>query len=183
MKTSGIRQIAERYVRALFEIAREPALRDQVEQDLDALQNAIEKSDDLQRVLHSPLLTRSQQAKAITAVLAAMNANAATQKFVALLAQQKRLDILPQVIALFSEWAAAARGEIKAEIISAAPLKKDDIAALSGSLGKAYGKKVIVDVKQDPQLLGGMIVKVGSQQLDGSLNGKLRRLKIALQAA
>lgn len=180
MKNSGAKQIAERYVKALFDVSEK--VRPAVEKDLVRLEAALAESKELRDLLSNPLLTRAEQAKAMDALLAAMKANAVTRQFVALLAKQKRLNLLPEIVALFAQWAAYARGEMKAEVISAVPLKSADVKLITERLSKTYGKSVIVESRQDPELLGGIVVNIGSVRLDSSLSGKLRRLRNLLAA-
>jgi len=181
VKASGSKQIAQRYVKALFDVGAKSQAA--VEKDLGVLQTVLAESEEFQALLSNPLLTRAQQAKAADAVLAKIKADKVTRQFVALLARQKRLNLLPEIIALYQDWATTARGEMKAEIISAAPLKSADIAAISAQLGKTYGKKILVETREDPELLGGIVIKIGSLQLDSSLAGKLTRLTNKLKAA
>ncbi len=181
MKTSGSRQIAERYVRALFDASGKS--RAAVEKDLLTLRDALEGSKDLRGLLTNPLLTRGQQAQTMNEVLAALKAHATTKQFIALLAKQKRLAILPQIIAIFMEEAARERGEMSAKLVAASPVTAADAKAISGALSKMSGKKILLETEQNPELLGGLIVKIGSTQLDASLSGKLRRLKNILKAA
>jgi F-type H+-transporting ATPase subunit delta len=181
LKTSA-HQIAERYVRALFEVATDDAARAQVEKDLAVL-GAFFSDKSLAKVILNPLLTRAQQASAMKAVLDKIKAHKITAQFVALLAARKRLSILPEISDIFSELAATSRGELKARITSTATLAAKDIESLSTRLSKAYGKKVMLETHQDAGLLGGLIIKIGSVQLDASLAGKLNRLSLALKAA
>ncbi len=183
MKKAGYRQIAERYVKALYDIASEAKARDAVEKDLGVLATLINESDELAALLVNPLLTRDQQAKAMEPVLAAIKAHAITKQFIATLAAQKRLPILADVARIFAQRAAEARGEIKAEAISAHALSLKDVAIITERLSKAYGRKVTLETSEDPELLGGVVLRIGSQQLDASFAGKLNRLKNKLKAA
>lgn len=183
MKTSGSKRIAERYVRALFDVADEASAVAKVEKDLAALGHALEESEDLQRFLTNPLLSRETQSEAMEAILAKMKATPLTKQFILMLANQKRLPLLPQIAALFIEWTASARGEINGELVSAGELSDKEVKLVETRLTKAYGKKVNLATREDAALLGGVVVKIGSQQLDSSLAGKIARLKIALQAA
>lgn len=181
MKTSGAKKIAERYVRALFDVSGKAQAA--VEKDLKALQAALASSRELAGLLSNPLLTRVQQAEAMDAVLSAVKADKMTRQFVALLARQKRLSLLPEIIAIYMHEAATRRGEMKAQLVSAVPLKDADVAKIGERLSKTYGKKIILETRQDPELLGGVVINIGSLQLDSSLSGKLRRLKNTLKAA
>jgi len=183
VKKSGAKRIAERYVKALFDVAQSSNALDVVEKDLNALGKALEDSADFQHFLTNPLLSHASRAEAMLEILEKMRVNQLSRQFIGMLIHQKRLGILPEIIALFSEWASSARGELRGELIAAAPLKPYDIEMVGQRLGKAYGKKIKLNVRQDPALLGGVVVKIGSVQFDGSLAGKMRRLKIALQVA
>jgi len=177
------KRIAERYVKALFEVAQETAAIAAVERDLNALGELLMQSDDFQHFLVNPLLSAQAKSEAMITILAKMGAHPLTDQFVGMLIRGKRLAILPEVITLFGEWASDARGELRGEVIAATTMKSKEIEAVGQRLGKAYGKTMKLQVRQDPALLGGVVVKIGSLELDGSLAGKMRRLKIALQAA
>ncbi len=183
MKTSGSKRIAERYVKALFEVATATSSVEKVESDLSALGAALDSSPEFRDFLENPLLSNAQRAQAMLAILEKISANPLTRQFIGMVVKQKRLAILPAIIEEFANAAATARGELTAEITAATPLKDKEIAAISDRLSKAYGRKMRLEVKQDPSLLGGVIVKIGSQQLDSSLSGKMRRLKNTLKAA
>lgn len=183
MTTSGSRRIAERYVKALFDVAQVSKALDAVEKDMMALGKVLAESEEMRQFLVNPLVPRDHQADVMVSIIAKMQGHEITRQFLAMLARQKRLSILPDIIELFAEWVATARGQIKAEIVSAAPLPAKELALVSERIGKAYGKQVKLEVRQDPALLGGLIVKVGSKQLDSSLAGKLARLKMELKAA
>jgi F-type H+-transporting ATPase subunit delta len=182
MKT-GAKRIASRYVKALFDVAKSASSVEAVEKNLASLKNALEESADFRHFLTNPLLSRSAQADVMKAMLAKMKAHKVTSQFMAALAQHRRLPILPEIINLFAETAQAARGEMSAELIAAGALKSKEVDMVSERLSKIYGKTVTLDVRQDKNLLGGVMIKVGSVQLDGSLAGKLNRLGLALKIA
>ena len=117
------------------------------------------------------------------AVLDKLKSSQLTRQFIGMVLQQKRLSVLPQIIAEFARMASEARGELTADVITAAPLNDKQEAALAQRLGKAYGRTVRLNASHDPSLIGGMVVRIGSQQLDSSLSGKLRRLGQSLRAA
>ena len=183
MKTSGSKSIAERYINALFEVAKFTSAEGDVEADFASLGKALQESPEFQHFLVNPLLTTSQRAGAMLAILDKIKASQLTRQFIGMVLRQKRLAILPALIEEFSRVAASARGELDAEIITAAPLQDKEIKAVSDRLSKAYGRKLRLNVKEDPSLLGGVILRIGSQQLDSSLAGKMRRLKNSLKAA
>ena len=179
----GSKRIAERYVKALFDVAQPAGALDAVAKDLRALTVAIGQSTELQSVLSNPLLARDSQADAFLAIARHMKAHELVHRFVALLAHQKRLPLLPLISELFDARLAHERGELQGELIAATPLSSKEVEQIGERLSKAYGRKITLDVRQDASLLGGMIIKIGSLQLDGSVAGKMHRLKRQLQAA
>lgn len=183
MKTSGSKRVAERYVKALFEVVVADKATDLVEKDLLSLDAACKESKEFRHFLTNPLLSSDVRAQTMLAILAKMQVHQLTRQFIGMLIRQKRLGILPEIVALFADWASRARGELKGEVIAAAPLKSKEIKMITDSLSKAYDRTMVLSLKEQPDLLGGVVVKIGSLQLDSSLAGKMRRLKIALQAA
>jgi len=183
VKTSGLRKLSERYVKALFDVAAEAKAVAEVEKDLLALAKVARGSKEFAGFLTNPLLSREQQASLMEAMLSNIGAHAITQKFAGLLARQKRLPALCEIAELFSEAAAKSRGEISAEIISANELKVAEANAIADKLSKAYGQKITVKTRVNPELLGGLVVRIGSKQFDGSVSGKLQRLKNSLKVA
>lgn len=183
MKTSGSRKIAERYVSALFDTAIAAHALDTVERDLRTLGELLEENQDMRDFLHNPLLTRAAQAQILTPLLAALGTHTITAQFLRVLAQRKRLDILADIIALFLTQAAQARGELAARLVSAQKLSAADAKAVAATLSKAFNKKILLSTGVNASLLGGMVINIGSTQLDASLSGKLNRLKAAMKAA
>lgn len=170
-------------MKALFDKSSQAKSLAAVEKDLAELGVMIEQSEELRDALSNPLLSRQAAQSAMKALLSKMGAHADTQQFVALLARNKRLVLLPQIIEMFAEQAALARGEMAASVASPKPLSEKEMAALAQSLSKACGRKVILRQRIDASLLGGLVVRIGSQQFDASLAGKLERLRNNLKVA
>lgn len=183
MKNSGFKKIAERYVTALFAVATAENSIADVEKDLAALAALLAESSDFRAFLHNPLLNRNAQVEIAGVVLKTLGVHDITQKFIALLANHKRLELLAEVIQLFLEKAMISRGELAAELVSAAVLSDAQAAPIADKLSKAYNKKITLKLRADASLLGGAIINIGSTQLDGSLAGKLNRLQLSLKAA
>lgn len=181
MKTTGSRKIAERYVKALFDAGA--GASGAVEKDLDALARVFAESAEFRALVDNPLLSRDQQEKAMGVVLAKLKVDKITPPFIALLARRKRLALLPEIAAIYKEWAMRARGEMKATLVSASPLKDTDIQVIGTQLAKTYGKKILLEMHENPDLLGGLVLHIGGRQLDGSLAGKLNRLRNKLKTA
>lgn len=173
--------IAERYAAALFELAEQQNALDQVAGDLKILREMTAASEDLVRLLRSPVIGRDAQVKAMTALAAKAGFHDLTTRFLGLVAKNRRLFTLPGMIAAYLTRLAAKRGEVTAQVFSAVALTEKQRAALNDTLKQAVGKDVDVDVVVDPGLLGGLIVKVGSRMIDNSLRTKLQHLQLVMK--
>ncbi len=183
MENSGGIQasLAGRYATALFELARDGKQLDAVGRSLDSLRAAIAESADFKALTTSPLISRSESEKAVAAAARAMALDPLTTNFLGVLAKNRRLAALGGMIRAFGQLAAAHRGETSAEVTSAHPLSDDQVDALKANLKSRVGRDVNVDLKVDPAILGGLIVKVGSQMIDGSIRTKLNTAAEAMK--
>jgi len=170
-----------RYALALLDLADEKKQLDQVAEDLRGLKALLEESDDLRRMVRSPIITREQQAAAVTAVAARLGVSDLTRRFVLVVAQNRRLFALDSMIDAYLAELARRRGEVQAEVIAARALSDAQLQALDETLRGIVGGKVDIDVAVDPSLIGGLIVKVGSRMIDNSLRTKLQRLQLAMK--
>ena len=170
-----------RYAIALFEIAKEAKSLAAIEADLDSLQGALDSSADLRDVVSSPLLSREDQGKAMRALTDKMGLGADAANTVALMAENRRLYVLPEMISQVKALAADDRGEVSAEVTAAKALTEKQSTALAAALKKSVGKDVNVNVTVDKDLIGGLIVKVGSAMVDSSLRSKLNNLQNAMK--
>jgi F-type H+-transporting ATPase subunit delta len=175
--------LAGRYATALFELATEAKALDAIASDLSRLKALIDGSADLARLVRSPIFSREEQGRAMDAVLARLNVNPLTKNFVGLLAEKRRLFALTGIVAAFDKLVAHQRGEMTAEVTSAQALKPEQRTALMGTLKDAMKRDVRLTERVDPTLLGGLIVKVGSRQIDSTLKSKLVRLERAMRGA
>lgn len=173
--------VAGRYAGALFDLAKEQGIIPQVEADLGKFQGLMQESADLVRMIRSPVFAADEQARAIAAVAAKAGIGGITANFLGLLARNRRLFAVDDVIKAFKTLAARARGEAHAEVTSAMPLSEAQLAALKDTLKASVGKDVQLDARVDPSLLGGLVVKLGSRMIDSSLKTKLAGLKSALR--
>ena len=172
---------AGRYATALFEIAKDADTVAAVEADLDSLQTALDDSADLQGLISSPIHSRDSQAGVLATICAKMELGSMVSNTVALLAANRRLFVLSDMISQVKALAADDRGEINAEVKSAKKLTEAQSKALAASLKKSIGKDVKVNVTVDENLIGGLIVKVGSVMVDSSLRSKLNNLQNAMK--
>ena len=178
---SVLTQIARPYASALFDIANSSNSIPQVEAGLNAIASLANDSQDFSRFLRSPVINTDQKATAIQAILSKANADKTVTNFVSVVARNGRLFALPAIITAFRERAAQARGEITADVTSAVALSAAEVASLADTLKAKIGKSVTLNQHVDPSLIGGLVVKVGSQMIDSSLKTKLTAMKIAMK--
>ncbi|MUO79558.1 F0F1 ATP synthase subunit delta [Agrobacterium vitis] len=181
MSGQPVSAVAERYASSLFELAREADSVDAVAGDLNRFQAMIDESVDLQRLVTSPAFTSEQQASAIAALCDKAEIGGLVGNFLKLVTANRRLFAVPGMIAAFRIIAARHRGELAADVTSAHALTPAQETELKEALKSATGKTVTMFVTVDPSLLGGLIVKIGSRQIDTSLRTKLSTLKLALK--
>lgn len=173
--------LSGRYAIALFELAREAKTIDTVESSLGALREALEQSAEFKALTDSPLVSRKQAMAAVAATAETMGLDPITARFLGVLAENRRLAQLPAIIRAFRQLAARHRGETTAEVISAHPLTDDQVAELKQQLRTRVGRDVTVDLSVDPALLGGLVVKIGSQMIDSSIKTRLNSLAHAMK--
>lgn len=181
--SSGVSGVAGRYAAALFELAEEQKKLDEVASDLAGIRSLLADSADLRRLVASPVISRDEQGRALTAVLQKAGVSQLTQQFVGVVARNRRLFALDGMCVAYRDLLAGRRGEVTAEVTTAQPLSDTQRSALETELRAAMGSKVSLDARVDASLLGGMIVKVGSRMVDSSLRTKLQRLELALKGA
>jgi F-type H+-transporting ATPase subunit delta len=180
-KNSEISGVAERYARALFDLALEENAIDATEQDLGRVDAIMNESEDFMRLVKSPVFTADEQLAALSAILDKAEVTGIVGNFVRVVTSNRRLFSLPGIITAFRNILTVHRGEQVAVVTSAQPLGDDDLTALKASLKGALGKDIAIDAKVDADILGGLVVKVGSQMVDSSVRTKLNSLKIALK--
>ena len=183
METSGGIQasLAGRYATALFGLARDEQQIDAVTRSLDSLEAALAESTDFRALVSSPLIGRADSARAIGALTPSLGLDPITAKFVGVLARNGRLRELKNVIRAVRQLALGHRGETSAEVTSAHPLNDRQIAELRANLRSRIGRDVTIDAQVDPSLLGGIVVRLGSQMIDASIRTKLNTLAYAMK--
>ncbi|WP_028094573.1 F0F1 ATP synthase subunit delta [Pseudodonghicola xiamenensis] len=173
--------IAARYATAIFEIAKENNDLGGLESSLNDLAAALGESSDLRDLIFSPLYSRADQSAAITAVASKMNLAPLVANALGLMAQKRRLFVLPQLIDALRDLIADDRGEVAAEVVSAKALTKAQTEKLAKTLTARVGKTVNVNATVDESLIGGLVVKVGSKMIDTSIRSKLASLQNAMK--
>jgi F-type H+-transporting ATPase subunit delta len=180
--SGGIRaSLAGRYASALFDLAREQRQIESIGNSLEALSQALVDSKDFNELVTSPLVSREEAGKAFDALAPQLGLDPLTANFLGVLARNGRKSQLQSVIRAFRRLAAEHRGETTAEVVTARPLNDDQLAALKQQLRTRAGRDVTIDATVDPNILGGIVVKLGSQQIDASIRTKLNRLASAMK--
>ena len=183
METSGGIQasLSGRYALALFELARDARSIDAVEASLATVRDALRDSDDLRTLIASPVVGRGTATKAVLAVADQLGLDATTRSFLGVLAENRRLGELPAIVRAYRTLASRHRGELTAEVTSAHPLTEDQVVELKQQLRQRVGREVAVDLSVDPALLGGLVVRIGSQMIDSSIRTRLNALAHAMK--
>jgi len=180
--SGGIRaSLAGRYASALFDLARDQRQIESVGKSLEALSQALLDSKDFNELVTSPLVSREEAGRAFAALAPELRLDPVTTKFLGVLARNGRKKELLAVVRAFRRLAAEHRGEATAEVVTARPLSDEQLASLRQQLRVRAGREVSIDASVDPSLLGGIVVKLGSQQIDASIRTKLNRLAQAMK--
>jgi F-type H+-transporting ATPase subunit delta len=177
----SISGVPGRYATALFELARDSKSIDKVGGELKRFAGLLDGSDDLDRLVRSPVYSTEDQARAMAAVLAKAKISGLAANFIGLVTKNRRLFAVRDMILAYHKLVAADRGEVSAEVTSAEKLSTAQKTKLKAALKAQVGRNVIMEEKVDETLLGGLIVKVGSRMVDNSLRTKLQNLKIAMK--
>jgi F-type H+-transporting ATPase subunit delta len=172
-----------RYATALFELALEANVIDAVKSDLDRFDALVAESADLTRLVRSPVFSAKEQLQALSAVLERAGISGLAANFPKLAASNRRLFAVRDMIKAFRALVAQHRGEATAAVTVAEPLKDAHVDALRAALKSVTGKDVDLDIKVDPAILGGLVVKLGSRMVDSSLRTKLNAIKHAMKEA
>jgi len=180
-EATGVSGLAERYAAALFDLADERRILDEAAANLRQLKAMMTESVELSRLIRSPILSREEQGKAVVVLAERAGFAPLVRDFLAVVARNRRLFAVPAMIEAYLEKLAQRRGEVTAEVAAAQALSTTQIDLLREQLRRSVGRQVAIDVRVDPGLIGGMIVKVGSRMIDGSIRSKLQRLQMAMK--
>lgn len=173
--------VAGRYATALFELGLEEKALEQIETDLGRFGEALDASDDLQRLVKSPMFSTEEQGHALGAILDELKIEGLTKNFLLLVSKNRRLFATPDMIRAYRAMLAEHRGEMSATVTAASKLTNTQVTALKQALKAGLGKDVMLDQLVDPSLIGGLMIKVGSRMIDTSIRTKLNSLKHAMK--
>ena len=175
--------VSGRYATALFELARDEKSIDAVKADLDRFDTLLNDSADLKRLVRSPVFSAEAQSRALSAVLDKAGIAGISANFLKVLTANRRLFAVTEVIRAFRALVAKFKGEASADVTVAETLSDKNLDALKSALKSVTGKDVTLNVKVDPSIIGGLVVKLGSRMVDSSLRTKLNSIKHAMKEA
>ena len=175
--------VSGRYATALFELARDEKSIDAVKADLDKFAALLAESEDLKRLVRSPVFAAEAQLKALSAVLDRAGISGISANFLNVLTANRRLFAVADVVRAFNALVAKFKGEASADVTVAEALSDKNLDALQSALKSVTGKDVTLNVKVDPSIIGGLVLKLGSRMVDSSLRTKLNSIKHAMKEA
>ena len=170
-----------RYASALFDLASEQGVVSAVEADLDKLGQAILATSDLSALIRNPQVSREALAKVMDGIVGLLGLSELTKNFLGVLAANRRLGKLPEIVRAFAAIAAAQRGEVTAEVTSAHALTDEQLAALQAKLKEREGRTIKIKTSVDPEILGGLVVTIGSKRIDSPIRTRLNSLALAMK--
>jgi F-type H+-transporting ATPase subunit delta len=173
--------IAARYATAMFELAQEDGALDALEADVDALDAALAESADLRDLIASPVYGRDESGAAVAKLAEAMSLSTVSRNTLKLMAEKRRLFVLPALLAALREKIADHKGEVTADVVSAKALTKGQSDSLKKALSTTFGRDVKLNATVDDALIGGLVVKVGSKMIDTSIRSKLNTLQNSMK--
>ena len=175
--------VSDRYASALYDLANEKNLIDPVLNDLSNLKNILKDNKELSLVVKSPLITSADKLNIFESLLKKINANELTNTFIKVIEKNKRFSSLASIISQFMNINSQKRGDILADITSAGKLDDNQKTNITNQLKSILGDKLSLSFDVDKNIMGGLIVKVGSKMIDTSLVNKINKLKIAMKGA
>ena len=179
----SIPEVSKRYAKAIFELANESKELDKISEDLMSLEKAVKENDGLSRLITSPTFSSNEQIQVMGQILDKQEATKIVKNFVNVLIENRRVNILQSIIQAFNLLVLNNSGEVIAHITSAQDLSREQLTSIKSSLRKFTDKEIKLNTKLDPDIMGGMVVKIGSQMIDTSVSTKLNNLKILMKGA
>lgn len=173
--------VAARYAEAIYELANEKNKIDEIEKDMNTINQMIKESEELKRLMKSPIFSMEEKQKTFKEIMEKTKINELCTRFIHVVIANKRSGVIGEIIDAFNSKLADIRGETNANITTAHKLSEEQMTKLKETLKSIIGKDVAVNANVDESLQGGMIVKIGSKQIDTSIKTKLQSLKLKLK--
>jgi len=181
--SASVTGVAGRYAAALFDLAREQDALEPVARDLEVVAGMLDESAELGRALKSPVVKSETKAGIARALGDKAGFHDLTVRFLGVLGEQERLDLLAAMVTAFETLLAEHQGRVTVEVVSAVPLAPEQADAVRDMAARALDKTVELKTAVDPDLLGGLVVRLGSRMIDASVKTKLRHLELAMRGA
>lgn len=179
--SKNIGNVVERYSKALIELAIESNSLSSVHSDIQNIIKIIESSDDFNKVLKSPIISRNAQSQIINSILNKLSVSDNVIKFFSVICQNGRSSIIDRICLRFLDMEVKYKGEVRAELLSTNPLSEDELKKVKEIIKESLGTDVSLISKVDPGIIGGYILKIGSVMLDGSVKSKLQGLRVSMK--
>ncbi|MHB2153255.1 ATP synthase F1 subunit delta [Calditrichota bacterium GD2] len=174
-------RVAKRYTKAIFQLAQENNILEQIEQDFLLLSDLLRQSDELDQFLANPLIREDKKMEALEEMVGP-KANPMTKNFLRLLAAKRRLRVLPAILENFRQMMLEYRNIVEGEVVSAVELDESQLAAIKKRLEEMWGKNVKLYPRVQPDILGGFVVRVQDVVIDNSIRLQLNKLREKLTA-
>ena len=176
-KSTFLNSTSKSYALALYELAKENSELNKVEDGMDGIKRLLSKSSDFKEVILNPTVTKEEKNKVIIKIVDQYNFCQTLKKFLGFLTTKNRLFFLNQIIGSFLDLISSSKRELKAKLLSSKKLSKTELEKIRNELSKDFQSPIKIDYKYDPDLIGGLVIQVGSVMVDTSIKGKLRQLQ------
>jgi len=173
--------VSRRYAKALLLIGQENGLAEEYNAELESVVQLFDTQEDFEKALTNPLYNKNNRKKVLEAVLAATDLSAIMKSFLTLLFDKGRIGFLREIASYYKDLADELKGVVKASIVSATELSSDAVAKIKEALSKKTGKNIVLNVAQDPSLIGGVVTRIGDLVLDGSVKTQLINMRETLK--
>jgi len=176
-KSTFLNSTSKSYALALYELAKENSELNKVEDGMDGIKTLLSKSSDFKEMILNPTVTKEEKNKVIIKIVDQYNFCETLKKFLGFLTTKNRLFFLNQIIGSFLDLISSSKGELKAKLLSSKKLSKSELEKIRNELSKDFQSPIKIDYKHDPDLIGGLVIQVGSVMVDASIKSKLRQLQ------
>ena len=176
-KSTFSNSTSKSYALALYELAKENSELNKVEDGINGIKQLLNESSDFEEMILNPTVTKEEKSKVIIKIVDQYNFCQSLKKFLGFLAFKNRLFFLRQIIDSFLNLVSRGKGELKAKLLSSKELSKEELEKIQNELSKDFKSTIRIDYKHDPNLIGGLIIQVGSVMVDASIKTKLKELQ------
>ena len=177
LKSTFLNSTSKSYALALYELSKENSELNKAEDEMNALKTLLSNSSDFKEMILDPTVTKEEKNKVIIEMVNKYNFCQTLKKFLSFLTSKNRLFFLNQIVDSFSDLVSSSKGELKAKLLSSKELSKEELEKIRSELSKDLQSPIKIDYKHDPNLIGGLVIQVGSVMVDTSIKSKLEQLQ------